>query len=103
MTMSIHGDRKVNPEDSEERDGARDSKRDENVGQCFKPKHQRQKTSQLINIFEKMAHMRMKIPQVAFMPQMAMDESQLIGLSFGKWKGDPVQSSTRWTDGRGCR
>ena len=52
MTMSIHGDRKVNPEDSEERDGARDSKRDENVGQCFKPKHQRQKTSQLINIFE---------------------------------------------------
>ena len=27
---------------------------------------------------EKMAHMRMKIPQVAFMPQMAMDESQLL-------------------------
>ena len=26
---------------------------------------------------EKMAHMRMKIPQVAFMPQMAMDVSQL--------------------------
>ena len=25
----------------------------------------------------KMAHMRMKIPQVAFMPQMAMDVSQL--------------------------
>ena len=33
---------------------------------------------------EKMAHMRMKIPQVAFMPQMANDVSQLISLSFGK-------------------
>ena len=32
---------------------------------------------------EKMAHMRMKIPQVAFMPQMAMDESQLIRPSLG--------------------
>ena len=35
---------------------------------------------------EKMAHMRMKIPQVAFMPQMAMGESQLMSLSLGERK-----------------
>ena len=42
-------------------------------------------------------------PQVAFMPQMAMVESQLISLSLGERKEDHVQSSTRWTDGRDCR
>ena len=47
--------------------------------------------------------MRMEIPQMAFMPQMAMVESQLISLSLGERKEDHVQSSTRWTNGRGCR
>ena len=50
-----------------------------------------------------MAHVRMKIPQVAFKPQMAMDESLLIRLPLWEWKEDPVQSRARRSNRRDCR
>ena len=50
---------------------------------------------------EKMAHMRMKIPQVAFMPQMAMGESQLMSLSLGERKR--WSRSKQYSKIRDCR